>query len=80
MSPQRGQRSPLLFFSVDEIGRGRVTLNGDDVSSVIDGFTVQCRVGEPTRVWISIPGVVMDGTVAADDVRVEEYGAGGGDD
>ena len=64
---------PVLEFRVDELGKGRVLLNGQDLSLISDGFTLECRVGVLTTVVIRIPVCAVHGQVACEDVRFLDH-------
>jgi len=38
-----------IEIEVDELGRGRIVVNGEDISNKIAGFTLRARIGQLTR-------------------------------
>lgn len=53
-------------------GQGTVTVDGEDISTLIGGFTVDCRAGKTERVTLDVVAGVLDLDVAAANVAISE--------
>ncbi len=58
-----------VVFSVDEIGRGPISLNGMPLGDHVRAFEVISRAGEPTVVMLELVNVTVSGEAAAEQVE-----------
>lgn len=51
---------PALKVSVDALGRGRVAIDGQDISRCVSAFEIKGAVGDVTEVKLSLIGTELD--------------------
>ena len=59
-----------IEIEVDAAGKGKLVLDGRDMSDVVVGFAVKAKIGQPTIVEIELCGVQSFLNVEADDDKI----------
>ena len=74
-------KAVLVQVAVDELGHGKLVLNGVDVSCQVSGFRINSEAGQVVSVTVTFAPVVLStGQVPAPVIQVIDNGASESDE